>query len=930
MDSKEESQLYYPLQQQEEQAMLKIARFPTILDDSFRERSGEFGIKRWDVIERRILDICAGRDKEVNEWIEDMRREDGDGKVAGEESMGDEEEDGPQSPKMGCGLSKEDSGGRSPEMVQVEQNTVVDLAVTASEDVVEKDVVEKDGKRVSDDMDVNMGNVDPPSEGHSEHEDEVVATNTVEEQEDSMKENKKSKPSEIHEEEPKSQKDSPEFQVPSKIVKPKTFRFDVDESGRLNDQGIGALSEICSTPVGVSTKNSRGAQLLSASATKSRGIRLFTAQDDIYSAQRKATLARLPVSSSRKNPNSIIKKRVDRLGTMPQPNFSSSLTLAGHASTLVQGDERLQGEKRVKLPEVPENAGNCVEVVTNKEDMDVCSNGNSGYAEAIPNIRKEARDQDHAAKSTDDPTPSSANDQTTSDPAEPCEGENPVKLKEQVEETHPESTDKNDESVPEVPATKPPIHKTDLTMPTKLPAPSTARTTNASIWQAAEQKSVAKEYEAQLERLNSASTMTLPKKRTSPVLNSTFEVMPSQMTAPRTMKKPRIGMKSAGKSIIRSRIERIRRANNGDTKVMKEEMDEARSGGNSRTRDDDTDKTCHTPHVEDLQPKMEAVSEDISVQREDSQQGKSLVSNLVTTLTDFFPFTKKPSKESIGREEANKKKREREERRKREDERRKLEQKKRRDKARELEERQRRAELNRKKMAEEEMNKKREKQLREEERQRKIKEEKEARKKRRLQGEQRNKEKRRRAEELRQKMGSATQNRRLPPTISRTDTPEEKSSSQKTLESSKATYKQGTVAMPPPPPRTPGSAVRNRPFGVSSKLQQRKEGGPQNYEMSAPRHCDEESSDDERYSSTRNGKRIPDWARQPKLAEALINQTQDPDKIFPKTHTCDLDEIFANMQKKRKYRDRTSSGIWLSDRLTWQEEIEYKKTAGFC
>jgi len=42
-----------------------------------------------------------------------------------------------------------------------------------------------------------------------------------------------------------------------------------------------------------------------------------------------------------------------------------------------------------------------------------------------------------------------------------------------------------------------------------------------------------------------------------------------------------------------------------------------------------------------------------------------------------------------------------------------------------------------------------------------------------------------------------------------------------------------------------------------------------------------------------------------------------------------LEEVFAEEKKKKKrYRTRGSSSNWVRDRLTWKEEMDYKKAVG--
>jgi hypothetical protein len=87
---------------------------------------------------------------------------------------------------------------------------------------------------------------------------------------------------------------------------------------------------------------------------------------------------------------------------------------------------------------------------------------------------------------------------------------------------------------------------------------------------------------------------------------------------------------------------------------------------------------------------------------------------------------------------------------------------------------------------------------------------------------------------------------------------------------------------------------------------------------------------------------VPVWARGAALMDAVRRQqSRDPDRIFRgKECTCTLDEVFdwqaglqmlppAKAAAKRDCRRRGSSGNWIEDRVTWQEEMAYKKAMGF-
>ncbi|DBA88168.1 TPA: hypothetical protein ACH3X2_005158 [Trebouxia sp. C0005] len=83
-------------------------------------------------------------------------------------------------------------------------------------------------------------------------------------------------------------------------------------------------------------------------------------------------------------------------------------------------------------------------------------------------------------------------------------------------------------------------------------------------------------------------------------------------------------------------------------------------------------------------------------------------------------------------------------------------------------------------------------------------------------------------------------------------------------------------------------------------------------------------------------KPIPDWARGRALMQQLASQVQtDPDEVFQQHRkTCSLDEVFGHSdtdkhKQKKDLSRRTSSGNWIEDRVTWKEELNYKKAMGY-
>ena len=99
------------------------------------------------------------------------------------------------------------------------------------------------------------------------------------------------------------------------------------------------------------------------------------------------------------------------------------------------------------------------------------------------------------------------------------------------------------------------------------------------------------------------------------------------------------------------------------------------------------------------------------------------------------------------------------------------------------------------------------------------------------------------------------------------------------------------------------------------------------YEMSPYRSG---SDSDEDIGANAPRKAIPRWARTELLVPLLTKQaTLDPDEIFRNpSKTCSLDAVFANTKEKKDGR-RSSSGNWFDDRLTWREELTYKRNMGF-
>ncbi|KAG0612901.1 hypothetical protein M758_6G061200 [Ceratodon purpureus] len=105
--------------------------------------------------------------------------------------------------------------------------------------------------------------------------------------------------------------------------------------------------------------------------------------------------------------------------------------------------------------------------------------------------------------------------------------------------------------------------------------------------------------------------------------------------------------------------------------------------------------------------------------------------------------------------------------------------------------------------------------------------------------------------------------------------------------------------------------------------------GVQSYEISPFRDSEDEDSDEE---EKRSQKPIPQWARKENMWPQLVRQLQqDPDDIFVGANSCSLDKVFEGKGSKKRpdFKRRGSSGDWVKDCLTWQEQMQYKVTMGY-
>jgi flagellar biosynthesis GTPase FlhF len=178
---------------------------------------------------------------------------------------------------------------------------------------------------------------------------------------------------------------------------------------------------------------------------------------------------------------------------------------------------------------------------------------------------------------------------------------------------------------------------------------------------------------------------------------------------------------------------------------------------------------------------------------------------------------------------------------------------------------------------------------------------------------------------------------------------------------------QDQVLMPPPPPsaskRSPQHPTACTATAADAEEEQRRrqqqqqlrEEERQRQQQQEEEQRRQQQQQQQKQPAKKPAKKIPEWAQTASLQETLRGPMMfvDPDEIFgPVATTCDLQsELLTNCTKqscydadrrvcvcsmsseifkseKPRYTKRSSSGNWMPDHTTWQEEQAYKKAMG--
>lgn len=389
------------------------------------------------------------------------------------------------------------------------------------------------------------------------------------------------------------------------------------------------------------------------------------------------------------------------------------------------------------------------------------------------------------------------------------------------------------------------------------------------------------------------------------------------------------------------------------------EGDHAETGPSVHDRNEAVSQEDKTETLNDVDRKKgDGIEANEKAEEKAKQTTSSQLGNIMTSITSFLPSFR-PRKEETGAKKDEETASSAAENARLDAERREAELNLRREamrvaKQREAEEKQKRIEAKRQMIAEAERAKEEERKRKEAERMRKLREAEEARKRQREEEEKKREQKRRRVEEQQRRLAQKEEEKRR--MLEEKDRAH-RERMQRGKGAGGTNVGNGAVGLSTPVASS-SNCHSNIRIGVDGLLQVQQtkkaaatckhEAPCESYEMSAGKNCgdtdddndDNDGDDDddndscdsanERRRHNRKRKRIPLWARSANLPQSLVAQTRDPDTIFERVHTLNLDEVFEGHRGKKKFRARTSSGMWVRDRLTAQEELDYKKaTIGF-
>lgn len=730
-------------------------------------------------------------------------------------------------------------------------------------------------------------------------------------------------------------------------------RFQVDGKGKLNMAGIGALNEICSTPLAASSNPSN--KRFDVSQSGARPSKLFAATGDIYSSTRKPSHARVrPVLSSAKKTVSSTQKAPGmsgRIGTQPS-GIRAPIDRLRKKDTLANSTELTMGAPRAsslfpaKVSEIePQPSFNAQEQVSHlgSQKIDHCPSSLVHSGQRVAGLQR----QDCSAKFVvgngesveyegADPKTSTISSEDGASSQLPVDPQGDVSRKRpsfdsfktapsktqkrariafaeiEPQKTSTDAKSSEGEGLSEAQSTS----KEPRTAPNKTSRRPRIVTTKSALRSRIEGRRIAADAACKEDVVGSDANViasaNTPKTGSSTATPSVGENIGklSSSTVAGDSSGPSGSISNVGPlSSARARIAAA---------SLNVEAPVSDAQGRKTTSKASSEESQGVAEHSDVRGPVTPVSKDSAEFKPPSTQ----LGNLMTSISSFLPSfrTRKPEVDETADEKASAA----QEIAEAEANRRAEELLKRREAARlakqkDAEEKQRRAEAKRQLMAQAERHREEERRRKEQERSRKLLEAEEHRKRQKEEEERRRELKRKRVEEQQKRLAAQEAERR--------NALEEKERlHRERLKRAKAATASGLTGST----HAGHASHKAGPHGNSSAAGAPKSVAPESYEMTASKDNPDRDSSDSDAGQSRPAKRIPNWARSSNLPQSLVGETRDPDSIFEKVKTINLEEVFQGHQQKRRFRSRTSSGMWVRDRLTAKEELEYKKvTTGF-
>lgn len=708
---------------------------------------------------------------------------------------------------------------------------------------------------------------------------------------------------------------------------PSTGRFQVDENGKVCASALGALNEICSTPLVANAQSQRPG--LSAMPSSTRSSRLYAQTRNIYSSLRKPAHGRVlkPQSSS----NAALDGKRLELQSLATRPLQATSAAPGEQNSTAAADTGASLSRRDPLLRAASGTAAAVAVVTEtaEQDQGTTSTQSKPPQSASTDLPRGEGLNTHSSSASVGKwiQNSGGADNSAEAGAEAAvllskqQGMRSSASLENAQNDSEQGSVERDENTGDLTNDGHDQHgEAPKTAPLKIARRPRIVVAKSALRSRMEQR-----------RMNTASSTGMAGGSPAGHSQHSADVEPTTDTESLYNSAREDTWRSERTARFASPEQQAEALGRSSPEYGTQDQDDtwgSRDAESSRDPGDRHDSRAHRasrdPPAESAGKRESEGSSESAVADDPDPPGPptSALGNLMTSITSFLPSARPRKEADAESKEAS------EERAaaaaKLDAERREAEVAARREaarlaKQREILAKQRRAEAKRLLIAREDRIREEERRRKEAERARKLREAEDEKQRQREEEDRKRETKRRRVEEHQRRIA------------------EEEAERRRAIERKERAQRERVMRAKGPTPLVATSANSFGPpsYAYSTKsrtksILKQKAPAPESYEMSAGKNeRRDDSSDSEEERARRRRKHVPGWARSANLPHALSSETRDPDTIFERVHTLNLDEVFEGQTMKKRFRARTSSGAWVRDRLTAQEEMQYKKAAGF-